>query len=107
MVTGLWANGAQPPALGEGQERWPLAALPMVTPSLRFGFCTFVLPCFVFVPLGLPWWLSGKGSACHAGDLGLIPGLGRSPGEGDGYPLHGQRSLAGYVSFTSQDQLYQ
>ena len=29
----------------------------------------------------------GKESACNAGDLGLIPGLGRSPGEGDGYLL--------------------
>ena len=28
-----------------------------------------------------------KESACNAGDLGLIPGLGRFPGEGDGYPL--------------------
>ena len=28
-----------------------------------------------------------KESACKAGDLGLIPGLGRSPGEGNGYPL--------------------
>ena len=28
-----------------------------------------------------------KASACHAGDLGLIPGLGRSPGEGNGNPL--------------------
>ena len=36
---------------------------------------------------GLPWWLSGKESACNAGDLGLIPGLGRSLGEGNGYPL--------------------
>ena len=46
----------------------------------------------------------GKESACNAGDPGLIPGSGRSPGEGKGYPLqysglenpHGQRSLAGY-----------
>ena len=29
----------------------------------------------------------GKDSACSAGDLGSIPGLGRSPGEGKGYPL--------------------
>ena len=29
----------------------------------------------------------GKEYACKAGDLGLIPGLGRSPGEGKGYPL--------------------
>ena len=30
----------------------------------------------------------GKESAFNAGDLGTIPGLGRSPGEGNGYPLH-------------------
>ena len=29
----------------------------------------------------------GKEAACNAGDLGLIPGSGRSPGEGSGYPL--------------------
>ena len=29
----------------------------------------------------------GKESTCNAGDLGLIPGLGRSPGEAKGYPL--------------------
>ena len=28
-----------------------------------------------------------KETACNAGDLGSIPGLGRSPGEGNGYPL--------------------
>ena len=32
---------------------------------------------------GLPWWLSGKESACSAGDPGSIPGSGRSPGEGN------------------------
>ena len=31
--------------------------------------------------------LAGKESVCNAGDLGLIPELGRSPGEGKGYPL--------------------
>ena len=34
-----------------------------------------------------PRWLSGKESTCSAGDLGLIPGFRRSPGEGKGYPL--------------------
>ena len=34
-----------------------------------------------------PGGSAGKGSACNAGNLGLIPGLGRSPGEGKGYPL--------------------
>ena len=32
-------------------------------------------------------WLSGKESACKAGDLGSTPGSGRSPGERNGYPL--------------------
>ena len=36
----------------------------------------------------LPWWLSGKESACSAGDMGLIPEYGRSPGERNGNPLH-------------------
>ena len=36
---------------------------------------------------GFPCGPAGKESACNAGDLGLIPGLGRSPGEGKGYPL--------------------
>ena len=53
---------------------------------------------------GLPWWLRQKESACNEGDLGSVPGLGRSPRGGHGNPLqysclenpHGQRSLAGY-----------
>ena len=43
------------------------------------------LPTPVF--LGFPGGLAGKESACNAGDLGSIPGLGRSPGEGIDYPL--------------------
>ena len=34
-----------------------------------------------------PGGSDGKESVCNAGDLGSIPGLGRSPGEGNGYPL--------------------
>ena len=37
--------------------------------------------------LGLPCGSAGKESACGGGYLGLIPVLGRSPGEGSGYPL--------------------
>ena len=56
---------------------------------------------------GLPQRLSSKESACNAGDAGLIPGLGRSPGGGHGNPHQysclenpqGQRSLAGYSSW--------
>ena len=54
--------------------------------------------------MGFPGGSDGKESACNVGDLGSIPGLGRSPGGGHGNPLqysrlenlHGQRSLAGY-----------
>ena len=37
--------------------------------------------------LGFPGDSDGKASACSAGDLGSIPGSGRSPGEGNGNPL--------------------
>ena len=37
--------------------------------------------------LDLPSGSDGKESTCYVGDLGLIPGLGRSPGEENGYPL--------------------
>ena len=60
------------------------------------------LPTPVF--LGFPGDSDGKESACSVGDLGSIPGLGRSPGRRHGNSLqyscldnlHGQRSLAGY-----------
>ena len=37
--------------------------------------------------MGFPGGSVGKKSACNAGDLGSVPGSGRSPGEGNGYPL--------------------
>ena len=37
--------------------------------------------------LGFPGGSAGKESACNAEGLVLIPGLGKSPGEGKGYPL--------------------
>ena len=43
------------------------------------------LPIPIF--LGFPCGSAGKESTCYAGDLGSIPGLGRSPGEAKGYPL--------------------
>ena len=52
--------------------------------------------------MGFPSGSDCNESACNAGDPGLIPGSGRSSGEGNGYPVflpgefHGQRSLAGY-----------
>ena len=51
------------------------------------------IPCFPFkVPPslngGFPGDSDGKESACSVGELGSIPGSGRSPGEGNGNPLH-------------------
>ena len=43
------------------------------------------LPTPVF--LGFPGGSAGKESTCNVEDLGSIPGLGKSPGEGKGYPL--------------------
>ena len=61
-----------------------------------------MLPTPVF--LGFPGGSAGKESSCNAGDLGSIPGLGKSPGGGHGNPLqysflespHGERSLVDY-----------
>ena len=60
-----------------------------------------------FLYLGFSGSLEVKASACNAGDLGSIPGLGSSPGDGHGnsvqYSLpaesHRQRSLMGYIVF--------
>ena len=56
------------------------------------------------VYLGFPGASDSEDSACNDGDLGLIPGLAKSPGGGHGDPLqysylenpHGQRNLVGY-----------
>ena len=53
----------------------------------------FFLCVVHYSSLWLPWWLSGKEAACKvgdhrkAGDVCLIPGSGKSPGEGNGNPL--------------------
>ena len=62
------------------------------------------------IALGFPGSLDGKESACSTRDPGLIPGLGRSPGEGNGYPVfmpgefYEQRSLAGYSPWDQKSQ---
>ena len=42
---------------------------------------------YVHIVKGFPGGSDGKESACNTGDLGSVLGLGRSPGEGNGYPL--------------------
>ena len=67
--------------------------------------CVCVCVCVTYLPdKGFPGGSEGKASACNVGDLALIPGSGRSPGEGNVQPTpvflpgesHGQRSLVGY-----------
>ena len=53
---------------------------------ILFYFIYFFL-LFGYIILGFTGGSAGKESVCNAGDLGLIPGLGRSPGEGNGNPL--------------------
>ena len=52
------------------------------------GYCNTKL----LLNLGFPHSSVGKESACNAGDPSLIPGLGRSAGEGIGYPLQYSRA---------------
>ena len=49
----------------------------------------FILNCYLIFYFGASLMAGsvGKESACNAGDLGSIPGLGRPPGEGNSYPL--------------------
>ena len=55
--------------------------------SLSDGFPSWTMSFTSTFSNGFPGSSADKESACNAGDLGLIPGLGRSPGEGIGYPL--------------------
>ena len=55
----------------------------MPPPNTLLYMNYFALSCC----LGFPCVSVGKESVCNAGDLGSIPGLRRSPGEGKGYPL--------------------
>ena len=51
------------------------------------SFISFLFLITIQPNKGFPGGSDGKASACNAGDLGLIPGLGRSPEEGNGKPL--------------------
>ena len=70
---------------------------PQLSRSARKTLCQFsplVCDSFIHCPdsaegvtPGFRCGSAGKQSTCNVGDLGSIPGLGRSPGEGKGYPL--------------------
>ena len=91
-LRGLW-DDAERPALKSGLP-WQLSWWRIRLQCRRPQFSSWVrkicwrrdrLPTPVF--LSFPGGSAGKESACNAWDLGLIPGLGRSPGEGIGCPL--------------------
>ena len=55
---------------------------------LFFLYCTYSLNFGAMLyNMGFPGGSDGKESSCNVGDLGLIPGWGKSPGEGHGNPL--------------------
>ena len=57
--------------------------------------------------MGFPCGSAGKESTCNVGDLGSIPGLGRSPGEGKGYSLQYsglENSMDGIVHGVAKSQ---
>ena len=91
----------------------PHPGIEPASPALQVGFLPTELHIYVCVwgGGGASWWLSSKEYTCNAGvagDMGLIPGWGRSPGGEHGdllqcshlENLHGQRSL---VCYSPQD----
>ena len=57
--------------------------------------------------MGFPGGSDGKAFACNVGDLGVIPGSGRSPGEGNSYPLQYsglEKSVDGIVHGDAKSQ---
>ena len=70
----------------------PLDSMPMCPLVHLLGYKVVPALDFIFKKLfhltkGFPGGSDSKGSTCNAGDPGSIPGLGRSPGEGNGNPL--------------------
>ena len=63
------------------------AFLCVLGPYLSSGYLGQFSPLGPSYDKGFPSGLESKESACNAGDLSSIPGSGRSPGEGIGYPL--------------------
>ena len=82
-----WTVASQAPLfMGfSSQEYWSgFPCLPpgdLTNPGFEPSFFFFFFFCIA------PGGSNGRESTCNVGDLGLIPGLGRSPGEGNSYPL--------------------
>ena len=77
------------PQINRGVGCWQM---PLGTPFHQMEQKSSWIPCSLNnglpkMSMGFPAGSDGKEAACNAGDLGLIPGSGRSPGEGNGNPL--------------------
>ena len=74
-----------------GLFTFPISSLFSVEGCTFLSVCPFLPGCrfhwHIIALSKLPMWFSCKEFACNAGDVGSIPGLGRSPGEGKGSPL--------------------
>ena len=66
-------------------EDWPLSSVVIKHPP-HYHMHIFLLKSKLFA-WGFPFSSAGKESACNSADTGSIPGLGRSSGDGIGYPL--------------------
>ena len=63
------------------------SSLPPSIPSFQIILFQCLISAGCYRYKGFPCGSAGKESPCNVEDLGLIPGLGRSPGEGKGYPI--------------------
>ena len=77
-----FSRGTSQPRIEPGSPTLQADSLPSEPPGKPL--CFLLISIF---SLGLPSSSAGKESTYNAGDLGLIPGLGRLPGEVKGYPL--------------------
>jgi len=95
LTSGGQSIGASASALPMNTQVWfPLGLtglISLLSKGLSRVFSSTTIPKHQFfsrhLSLGFPGGSAGKESACNGGDLGLILGLGRSPGEEKGYPL--------------------
>ena len=107
-IDGFDLLAVQYPIKQDGATNWNVATPEM--PSNRINKAELINQP-ITLKKAFPGGSDGIESTCNVGDLGSIPGLGRSPGGGHGNPLQysclenpqGQRSLAGYSPWGSKE----
>ena len=100
MQTTIWKINHKDP-LGNERNGTPLSVIPIQAQNPQYNYTHL----YMSQSLTVPGSSVSKESACNAGDWGLVPGWGRSYGEGNvnplqysclGNPNEGQRGLVGY-----------